>query len=80
MCAFRNKIADVINDVGMRGERVILTRNRKEIAVIIPIEDLKILVALEDRVEALLAKEALEGQEFDDLIPWEEIKARYGLK
>ena len=77
---FRSKIADIINDVGIRGERVILNRNKKDIVAMIPIEDLKVLEALEDKIDALLAKEALAGQESEELIPWDEIKARYGLK
>lgn len=76
---FRSKIADIINDVGIRGERVILKRNKKDIVAMIPIEDLKILEALEDKIDALLVKEALADHECNELIPWDEIKARYGL-
>lgn len=77
---FRSKIADIINDVGIRGERVVLKRNKKDIVAIVPIEDLKILEALEDKIDVLLAKEALAGQKDGYLVPWDEIKARHGLK
>lgn len=77
---FRSKIADIINDVGIRGERVVLKRNKKDIVAMVPIEDLKILEALEDKIDILLAKEALAGQKDEDLVPWDEIKARHGLK
>lgn len=43
---FRSKIADIINTVGIRGDRVMLTRNGKDIAAMIPIEDLRMLEAL----------------------------------
>lgn len=73
---FKCKIAD-INDVGIRGERVVLKRNKKDIMAMIPIENLKILEDLEDKIYVLLAKEALAGQKVENLVPWDEIKARY---
>ena len=77
---FRNKIADIVNDVGLRGERVVLKRNKKDIVAMVPIEDLNILEALEDKIDILLAKESLAGQNDEDLVPWDEIKARHGLQ
>ncbi len=77
---FRNKIADIINTVGIRGDRVMLSRNGKDIAAMIPIEDLRMLEALENKLDVLLAKEALDEHAGDDFIPWEEIRVRYGLK
>lgn len=46
----------------------------------VPIEDLKILEVLEDKTDVMMAKEALARQKDEDLIPWDEIKARHGLK
>ena len=77
---FRNKISDVINQVGVKGERVILRRNKKDVVAMVPVEDLKILEALEDKLDVFLAKEALAEHGDADFIPWEEIKSRYGLK
>ena len=76
----RNSISDLINQVGFKGERVVLTRNRKDVAAMVPIEDLRMIEAIEDKLDVILAKEALAEHGDEDFIPWEQIKSRYGLK
>ena len=65
---------------GRRQEQEMLKNYRKSKAAMITEEDLKLLEALEDKIDVLLAKEALAGQKDEDLVPWDEIKARHGLK
>ena len=43
-------------------------------------EEKKKMEELEDEIDVRLAKEALAGQKDEDLVPWDEIKARHGLK
>ena len=43
-------------------------------------ENIRKFKALEDKLDVLLAKEALAEHGDADFIPWEEIKKQYGLK
>lgn len=73
----REKFADILNEVSVRGDRVVLDRRGKPIAAVIPIEDLEMLETLEDRYDIELARQAL--AESDERVPWELVKARLGL-
>ncbi|MEJ7811055.1 MAG: type II toxin-antitoxin system Phd/YefM family antitoxin [Gemmatimonadaceae bacterium] len=73
----RARFADILNEVSVRGDRVVLDRHGKPVAAVISIGDLELLQALEDRYDVELAREAL--AESDERVPWEEIKARLGL-
>ncbi len=52
----RDEFAEVINRVAYGGERVVIRRREKELAAIIPMEDLRLLERLieqeEDRIDA----------------------------
>jgi prevent-host-death family protein len=73
----RERFADILNEVSVRGDRVVLDRHGKAVAAMIPIEDLEMLEALEDRYDIELARQAL--AESEDRVPWEQIKAKLGL-
>ncbi|MBI2368711.1 MAG: type II toxin-antitoxin system prevent-host-death family antitoxin [Deltaproteobacteria bacterium] len=73
----RNDFADTLNRVAYRGERIILHRRGKDVAALIPIEDLKLLEELEDRLDAEAARKAL--AESDERIPYEEVRRKLGL-
>jgi len=47
----KNRIGETLNEVEFRGERVILQRKGRPAAAIIPIEDLRLLEELEDRLD-----------------------------
>ncbi len=53
-----------------------LTRRGKELAAVVPIEDVKLLEELEDRLDFETAREALKEE---GTIPWEKVKAELGL-
>src|SRR5882672_9250954 len=42
----REKLADILNDVAFRGERVLLERHGKSIAAVVSVEDLELLERL----------------------------------
>lgn len=52
----RDEFAEVINRVAYGGERVVIRRREKELAAVIPLEDLRLLERLieqeEDRIDA----------------------------
>ena len=77
----REDFSDTLNRVAFGRERVVLHRRGKEVAAVVPIEDLKLLEAIEDRIDLEDAREALadmkkKGQK---PIPWEKVKADLGL-
>ena len=73
----REKFADVLDEVSVKGERVLLHRHGKNVAALISPDDLKLLEALEDRYDVEQAREAL--AESDERVPWEAIKKRLSL-
>ncbi len=73
----REQFADVINRVTYRGERVVLERRGKGVAALVPVEDLELLEALEDRLDVAAARAAL--AEKGPNIPWSRLKAELGI-
>jgi prevent-host-death family protein len=55
----REKFADIVNRVEYRGERVIVRRHNRDVAAVIPIEDLELLRRVEDRMDIRDALKAL---------------------
>jgi prevent-host-death family protein len=75
----REQLSTVINRVAFGKERVVLTRRGKEVAAVVPIEDVKLLEELEDRIDLEEARAALAETKSRGTIPWEKIKADLGL-
>lgn len=69
----RERLAEVLNEVSVRGDRVILERHGKDVAAVISMADLELLELLEDRYDLELVKTAL--AESDERIPWDQVKA-----
>ncbi|HTE18626.1 MAG TPA: type II toxin-antitoxin system prevent-host-death family antitoxin, partial [Armatimonadota bacterium] len=57
--ALRDQIADTLNRVAYTGARIVIERRGKNIAAVVPIEDLELLQALETRVDLETARAAL---------------------
>lgn len=78
----REEFAEVINRVAYGGERIVIRRREKELAAVIPMEDLRLLERLieqeEDRLDAEAARKALADPD-DEVVPWEEAKKEIGL-
>jgi prevent-host-death family protein len=62
-----------------RGARIILSSHNKPVAAVVPIEDLKLLRAIEDRFDARAAAEAKAEADRDGTTSWETIKADLNL-
>lgn len=73
----RERFADLLNEVSVRGDRVVLERHGKTVAAMIPVADLQLLEALEDKYDIDSARETL--AESDRRIPWKKLKQRLGL-
>lgn len=55
----REGFAETLNRVAYQRERVMLERHGKGIAALVPVEDLELLQALEDRIDLADARAAL---------------------
>jgi len=75
----REQLSTVINRAAFGKERIVLTRRGKEVAAVVPIEDMKLLEELEDRIDLEEARAALAEAKLKGTISWEKIKADLGL-
>jgi prevent-host-death family protein len=53
-----DNLADALNRVASTGERIVLTRRGKSVAVLVPMEDLDQLRLLEDKADLKAARKA----------------------
>ena len=72
----RSDLAEVLNRVAYKGERVLLHRRGKNVAAVVPVEDLDLLQRIEDRMDNEAADKALKDPR---RIPWEKVKRDLGL-
>lgn len=74
----RNSFSELVSHTAYSKERVVVTRNGKKMAALIPIEDLELLEKIGDRLEDELdaedIKAALEELRQGKTIPWEQVK------
>jgi prevent-host-death family protein len=75
----RKQISDIINRAAFGKERMILTRRGKELVAVVPIEDVKLLEALEDRMDLEEARTALAESKKKGTVAWKKIKKDLGL-
>ena len=75
----REGFADLVNRVAYAHERVRVVRRGREIAAIVPIEDVELLERLEDEFDLEEARAVLADPESVNPIPWGQVKAELGL-
>lgn len=75
----RNNFGDLMNRAAYGKERLILTRRGKKLAALVPVEDLEVLEAIEDRVDLEEARKALAEAGAEGTVPWEDVKKELGL-
>jgi prevent-host-death family protein len=68
----RKELTDLVSRVAYGGERITIGRRNKDLAVLISLEDAKLLEYLEDQEDLKAARKAL--KEDGPAIPWEEAK------
>ena len=74
----RKQFSEILNRVAYAKERVVLTRRGKPLAAVVPIEDIEALEAMEDRIDIEESDKVLARNE--EMVPFEEIKRKYGLR
>ena len=67
----RRNFADTLSRVAYGGERIVLHRNKKPVAVIISLEDMNILRAIEDRIDLVAARAALKEAGVEGSSSWD---------
>ena len=75
----RENFSDLVNRSAYGKERVVLTRRGKGVVAVVPIEDLKLLEAMEDRLDIEDIEKALADPENKESIPWKKVKKDLGL-
>lgn len=75
----RENLADVLNRVAYTKSRVRITRRGREIAAVVPIEDLELIERLENEIDVREAKKALKEAAAKGTIPWADVKRELGL-
>jgi len=73
----REKFGSIVKKAAQDKERIVLTRRGKDFAALVPIEDMKLLEDLEDRLDLEQARVALAEAKADSTPPisWERLKA-----
>lgn len=77
----QGKLADTIKRAAAGHKRLLLHRQGKVVAAVVPPEDLAALEQLEDRLDVEDARRAEEeaARNGEKPVPWEEVKKRLGL-
>jgi prevent-host-death family protein len=77
----RQEFAETVNRVAYGRERVVVRRRGKDLAALIPVEDLMLLEELEDRLDLEEAEETLTRAKAnrEKPIPWARAKKKLGL-
>lgn len=75
----RENFSDVINRAAYGKERVILTRRGKALVAVVPMDDINVLEALEDKIDLVDALTSLREAEEKGTVSLEELKRELGL-
>ncbi len=75
----REDFAELVNRAAYTHERIRVSRRGRDVAAIVPIEDVDLLEAIEDELDLAAAREALADPENAVPIPWEQVKKNLGL-
>jgi len=73
---FRDNLSELANKVAYAGERICVHRNGKPLFAIVPVDDVRLLEHLEDRMDLEIAKQALKRNDF---VAWKQIKKELNL-
>ena len=75
----REDFAEILNRVAYRGERIVVHRRGKDVVALVPVDDVALLQALEDRIDLEEARKALAEARAKGTVRWEALKTELGL-
>lgn len=70
----RDQFSTILNRAAFGKERVVLTRRGKQLAALVPMEDVQALEALEEQQDLQDARAALAEARRKGTVPWKTIK------
>lgn len=73
-----SKAQEAVSRVTKKRERIVLQRRGKDVAALVPLEDLALLEDLEDRLDVEEAQRRLADPN-DKTIPYEQVRRELGL-
>lgn len=76
----RQGLADLLNRVLYRGERIILHRRGRDVAAIVSLEDLELLERFEDQIDLQDAKKALKEAKKKGTKPLSSVMQELGIE
>jgi prevent-host-death family protein len=75
----RKQLAELVNRVAYGKERVVLTRHGREVAAVVPLEDLRLLERLRGRLTRRQVQRALKEVQDRGAVPWEALREALDL-
>jgi len=75
----RDHFGDLLNRVAYGHERVVVERRGKDLAALVSMQDLKILEAIEDRLDVKDALAALSEAEEQGTVPLDQLLREFGI-
>lgn len=75
----RETLSSTLDRVEVGSERIIVNRRGKDIAALVPVADLKLLQAIEDRMDIEDARAALAETRKKGSASWKSLKSQLGL-
>jgi prevent-host-death family protein len=75
----RSDLADLLNRVAYGKERLVITRHGRELAALVPIEDLQLATRLRRFVSRKDVARALAELDAGKTAPWEQLRKELGL-
>ena len=75
----RSDLAELLNRVAYGKERLVITRHGREIAAIVPVEDLKLADRLRRFVSRKDVARALDDLDSGNAASWEKLRGEMGL-
>jgi prevent-host-death family protein len=75
----RKGFSEAISRAAYGSDRIVIQRRGKPVAALVSMDDLRLLEALEDRLDIEAARKALADPKNRKRIPWERVKSGLGL-
>ncbi len=78
----RQEFAETLNQVAYKGRRILLHRRGKDVAALVPVEDLALIEKIEDRIDLEEAAKILTDMKngSEKPVPWKQVKKELGLE
>ena len=75
----REGFSDLLNQVRYGADRVLIARRGKDVAVLVSVEEARLLEMFENHIDIAAACKALANPKNKARIPWEKVKKDLGL-